>query len=497
MSPPVTPPDERSFGWLWILALATLGICVGITMWHPFPFVEDDSLFYLVIGRNIVDGQGVTFSGLMDTNGVQPLWQVLMTGLVGICSLLGLDSPLSLVRAAVLLNWVIAVAVIWQMWTLLRELELPIPVRRLGAFVIAVALCGPFGLFASEGHLVALMVILLLRATIPMLKEDPPSWRSCVVLGVTAGLTCLARLDTVWFVAVVFLTLILPFQRRRPTSTRIVRTVAAGLVTAAVLTPYLIWNQVHFGHLLPISGALKVDTANPPFELSSAGPIAIPAILAMAVGGVICMFLPCTPALLRRMWLACLVGSGLSTGWYVAVSIGPTSYYWYLLVHIIGLTLVAVAAANAVLAYSKAPRTFRAMDLLLHVGMCLVALAAVAQVLKTATGAIQDIWQDDLAFAEGVRDATPAGGRIATVDFPGFLALVGEDRHVVAIDGLSGDYEFQDSLRDRGLSCTLADLDIRWIATADAVPAEPPATGRRPRSASPAGCTESRRAASS
>ena len=41
---------------------------------NPFAFVPDDSLFYLVIARNIAAGDGITFSVVMGTNGFQPLW---------------------------------------------------------------------------------------------------------------------------------------------------------------------------------------------------------------------------------------------------------------------------------------------------------------------------------------------------------------------------------------------------------------------------------------
>jgi len=40
-------------------------------------FVIDDALYYPKIAINIVGGSGVTYDGFTQTNGVQPLWELL------------------------------------------------------------------------------------------------------------------------------------------------------------------------------------------------------------------------------------------------------------------------------------------------------------------------------------------------------------------------------------------------------------------------------------
>lgn len=75
---PATPVAEAAVPALPTWSVATLvGLGLGLlacTVANPFAFVPDDSLFYLVIARNIAAGDGITFSVVMGTNGFQPLW---------------------------------------------------------------------------------------------------------------------------------------------------------------------------------------------------------------------------------------------------------------------------------------------------------------------------------------------------------------------------------------------------------------------------------------
>ena len=65
---------------LWIIVILLL-ILVSL---QPLSYhlsnltLIDDGFYYLGYARNIAAGNGPTFDGLVETNGVQPLWTVLL-----------------------------------------------------------------------------------------------------------------------------------------------------------------------------------------------------------------------------------------------------------------------------------------------------------------------------------------------------------------------------------------------------------------------------------
>ena len=73
----------------------------------------------------------------------------------------------------------------------------------------------------------------------------------------------------------------------------------------------------------------------------------------------------------------------------------------------------------------------------------------------------------------------PADGVVATVDYPGVIASY-SGRRVVALDGLTGDYRFQDQLRDQGGACALAERGVRWLVVDDSDRLIPVGTGHPP-----------------
>jgi hypothetical protein len=67
-------------------------------------------------------------------------------------------------------------------------------------------------------------------------------------------------------------------------------------------------------------------------------------------------------------------------------------------------------------------------------------------------------------FSRDAAAVLPDDAVVVTVDYPGYVALVTR-RPVIALDGLTGDYDFQDDLRARGGPCALADLGATHLVT--------------------------------
>jgi len=478
-----TSDDAGAAPWAWPALGVCVAVLVGLTMANPWPFGSDDSIFYVVIARNIVGGHGVTFNEIMPTNGVQPLWQVVVTAVVGVLRLVGVDGPVATLRTLYAVNWVFVGLALVHLYRLLADVEVPAPLRKVGVVVLGLVLCGPWAMFGSEGHMAALLVVALLRALVRVVTDDAddgPSLRRTALLGVLGGLMCLSRLDSVWFVLTVFVVALVPLAGR-PTLARTLRVATGGVATVVVLAPYLVWNLVEFGHLMPVSGVLKVDTSSPGFDLAAAGTTSVALVGLVWIAGSLAVMTRTSPPLLRRAWLAAAVGATASTGWYVVFSKGGyTQFNWYLMVHAVALSLTAVMMAVAV-ARLGADRDAlaRLVHLVVPLGCIALGVAAVAySYLNISEGSPDRTWIDLRAFTTEVAETVPAGDRIATVDFPGVLGLLAEDQRILALDGLTGDFDFQEDLRDRGISCVLAQHDVRWLVTEDAVPATPDAGGR-------------------
>jgi hypothetical protein len=232
--------------------------------------LHDDSFYYLQVARNIVRGMGSSFDGQEMTNGYHPLWMLILVvvqflarahleaavraGLV-ICSLLGLGSLL----------WVRKILRDHAGW---------------GA-----ALCGML-LFAWPrifGQTINLLETGLLTffylcfAALLVFGKTPGRQR--ILAGLLLGLICLTRLDSVFLLLSVFFFVLYRtlrdgrFWGRSETGRSGTGRSAGGRATLAdllplalaglMVLPYLLWNYLHFGHLQPISGAVKSTFPHP------------------------------------------------------------------------------------------------------------------------------------------------------------------------------------------------------------------------------------------
>ena len=69
--------------WFWGTVLAGLSLRLGLAL-APLRFMldftlPDDAFYYFVIARNMALGRGISFDGMIPTNGFHPLWGLLIT----------------------------------------------------------------------------------------------------------------------------------------------------------------------------------------------------------------------------------------------------------------------------------------------------------------------------------------------------------------------------------------------------------------------------------
>lgn len=427
----------------------------------PFLFVIDDALFYLVIGRNAVAGRGLTFSQVMPTNGFQPLWQTLVTVIIWLCELLGLNSATGQLRVVMLIGWLLLAAGMVVADRLLRELGAQPSGRFVALVGILAFLGGPGFTLATEANLVLVVAGATMLSAHRLVASPGRRVLSSAVTGLLVGLLMLARLDTVFLAGVVVVGVGLIGQHR-PMGTRLAQTAVTGGVAALIVAPYLAWNIATFDHLMPIAGAIKVDTSQFGFSARAVGTWAW-VLLTVAVGAAVVAFHGRTRGPAWSWWLVSFLGAGLASAFYYCYSaIAWTGAGWYDVPQLFAAALAAAPAADRVL---SSPSRF-VRPVLIGGLAVFILLAAWVDVAFYLTGDYRNRTESVVRFGDRLREVVGVHEVIAVVDFPGVLGLTSE-RPIVAFDGLTGDFAYQEHLRDRGPSCTFAGLGVRYVIARD------------------------------
>lgn len=229
-------------------------------------FPTEDGYLMLTIARNIALGHGMsTADGTIPTNGTQPLFTLIQA--VGFW-LVGGDKPAGVVIALVLqvsfslgaagLLFLLAVSV-------LRHREQAIEMAALTAGLwYASAIVVPHSMNCLETGLYSLLV--LLSVYVWYQHEQTPSSTQLYLgfalkLGALLGLTFWSRNDAVFLVAAItgwhtLLGLIFP-ARRSELPRRLGESLLMGLTCLIVVSPWLVYNQINFGSIVPISGTAQ------------------------------------------------------------------------------------------------------------------------------------------------------------------------------------------------------------------------------------------------
>ena len=428
---------------------------------RPTEFLPDDSYFYLQIADHLRAGHGSTFHGITPTNGYHPLW---MGGAVAAVVLADGDRQWTL-------HLVVAIQALLTLGTALVFHRLA---RAMGLADwmagLAIVLCYLLGtgLYASEAHLNALLLTAGLWSLWHALANDRP--RAWFVTGLLFGLAILARLDNLFVAgALCGLGVLHESKNRAPTMAR--RAAAATFGGLLVLAPYLAWNAVQYGHLMPISGAIK--SIFPAFDfdlnrLGAMGKLAAPfGVLALVIGGWL------DDALRRRvLWLGLGAGVVLHAVYVAGFTDHYTFWAWYYVSGVLAAGLCAAWLPGWV-AKQLAPR--RIADFARPAAIAftlLILVAGMGRALLKAWNPLQlgpfaiDIpineyrWTEE--FAHWLKAHLPPGSRLFTYDWPGAIAWH-SGLAVLPMDGLMSDYRYNDDLLAMGAQAYLCAHDVRYF----------------------------------
>ena len=412
----------------------------------------DDAYYYFKVAQNIVAGSGVTFDGINASNGFHPLW---MCVILPVFALTRGDADLS-IRIVSALQAVLAAGSFVLCWSY---------VRRLGG--TRAALCSlliflhPAMLNLTlngleTGLLIFLMFLALWLSGRWMLTGPAASRGARLVLGLLVGLIFLCRLDTV-FVAISVALVAWLFESHKLLSLASLSQLArrywmSVLVFGLVVAPYFAWNLLCFGHLMPISGALKSSFPHPALRLELLKSVnwlpytgALAVTLAWVFLGLVRpgSYLRARafsnwrasghPPLIAALWLATLLH-----GLFVAIFLKWGAYYWHFASHVPVIIVLFSLGFGALIRKASRPRlVFGAIAAVL-----LFAAVGTSLFERAERGVHHGPWYDAAIWA---RANTPEDATFAMTD----CGLFGyfSQRRTVNLDGVINSYQYQDVLR--------------------------------------------------
>jgi hypothetical protein len=201
---------------------------------YDLPDVVDDSFYYIVVARNIVETGLSTFDGVSLTNGYHPLWMMILIGWIHLFG----DAilPIKILEGSILAISLFALLRIMDTRRVLFDVAI------FGFFFYAVHASSYMGMEAT-------ILFLVYTLTIGALFSDKPFIASHrgIVAGLAAAFCIAARIDAAVFITPLLL-VTLSSNRERLWSLGVIAVL--GAFYAAV-------NYVIFGTPLPVSGEIK------------------------------------------------------------------------------------------------------------------------------------------------------------------------------------------------------------------------------------------------
>lgn len=466
-----SPSGETPAGSRWwpllVTGLAAAGLLALI--WSKSAeqviqtFTHDDTFYYLETARRAALGQGFTFDGHTPTNGFHPLWMALLTLIYAVVD----GSRETLLR--VVLS---AQAVLFLTPSLLLAHALG---RRLlgsagglAALGLGLALLPSRQVNGMESGVLVLMSLVVAWAIVAgdVLHPAAPA-RKRWLLGVLLALVFLARTDSVFLLLGVGLTAMVwflatepgPFAARLGRFT--VRFLPVVLLVLVLTAPYLLWNKLSFGHLMPISGAIKSSLPHIGFTTRYVETVDW-AMLAVVIPAGAWALLR-----LRRGLGTPLDAAASAFGFYglfhvtfTVLAMRWAVFPWHFHVYAVAL-LVALAWAAATFAPAGTAFHRRRPALMAFVALLLVAGAA-RTVWALRDRPLRVFYVGAYRAGRWAAQHLPRDARIGMKDAGAFGYF--SERAVSNLDGVISNYAYQEALRDGRLAAWLAQRNVRYLA---------------------------------
>mgnify|MGYP001081665241 CR=1 FL=1 len=461
--------------WLTIVALlvVVLAFVSGRFILYAFREMEavvsrvpDDVGYFYKIALNVVSDKGLTFDGINATNGFQPLWLYMLLPLARTMR----DSPVDLYLRAALIYQLVLVTLAGVVFFSAMSL-----ISRRSVALAATALFYIFGTrYLANGMETGALVLCLGLLLYFSLKYRPFSGdctlKHAFLFGLLLGITVLARLDTVYLVAIIYTFLLwkIILYANHAERIHIFKQFAVSICSVVLVTaPYLVYNNIHFGSVMPISGQLK--NSFPHILQANFGterfPSAVFQVLAfIGIATLTSAFLSlrqkrASSAPERYTFIILVIGTlyvilhYLHTALFMKWGVFRWHFAFYFFHASLLFGYVLDRFVNR-LSGSASRLSITAISL---------ALFIVLSVLSywTATTGLRGWEYQSYQLAVWVRNNLPQDARLALKD-TGLFGLLSE-RSVVNLDGLVNNLEYQEYLRKRQLNEYLRLKGVQYL----------------------------------
>ncbi len=465
------PKSSTDYAVLFTLAAAlVVFICYlfAVPISYVTYFVSDDAYYYFMVARNLVAGVGLSFDDYNMSNGFHPLWMLV---LLPIYSAAQGDPELAL-RLIISLQGVIAFFSFWLCW--LYTTKITSPAMGVTALLMLMLFASPLIILFNgleSGLLIFWTFFLLTLDQKFRLLDNSASLPKRFLLGTVLAVFALIRLDTVFFVIAMAIIKLIWFPADKSFLHKAKNLVILYLPSAVtyllILSPYFIWNLTTFGHLTPISGALKSTFPDPIFEYhfsSHALPYVPPFLVTVAWA----LYSSLSPngylrnslypkwrsnssfLMLGIIWLGCAIHlswTQLFMAWGV--------YQWHFVTYIPLLVILITLVLHSIARRSGNP-SWVAYGV---PGAAFLALAIYSILVSIDKGTHHKV---RLTAAEWVKDNVSTDTSLALSD-AGVFAYFNQ-RHTINLDGLINSYDFQEAIINDTLPAFLERQKVHYIA---------------------------------
>jgi hypothetical protein len=392
-------------------------------------FIADDSYFYMTVARNIALSGQQTFSGIVPTNGVHPLWLYVLSLYSWISSLINSNyiyQPVSVIPISAMVLGSAA----WFSWKSAHILG----INRFVFTALPIGFLTTFPLLGSEAYVFYFCLSLL---TLTAISSIGDTRYGHVLIGLTAALTFLARLDSIFFIVSFYLWYWI-------TQKDFKRVCVSGAVAALPALIYMISNQVYFGSFFPISGWLKSSFPNPliiGFVWNGVSTRVLgynlffgvfPLVVSTLILGLCRRSIPRQATVVYAFWGGSVMHFVYTGGFTVADAL------WY---YVLPVVLVTFAVALALRRFELSQRPAFSFLVFLGIVFSLVGYAIRDAVRHSpGEGECETIY--DYLVNNHIAHET-----IIAVDCPGQQAFR-TTNHVIALDMLTANRRFVEDMRD-------------------------------------------------
>jgi hypothetical protein len=450
--------------------------------------LSDDAYFYLKMASNHATLGTITFDGRTATNGFHPLWQATLLPLFKV-----MPDRIAALRAVGILSTLLVSAAALMSWRLMRRAHGWVASAvGLGLLLLYMRVFAGCCMETSLLLPLSVLALTLLNSADPW--ESPRTGaRMLLLIGVILGLVQMARLDAVLFNLSILGTVGAASWRRFGPRTAAARVAVLGFPAALGGAAYVAWNLVTFGRVVPVSGAVKtlggvtlntkfaqqllhlpgapdagavwlvyaallvaaiVYLARPPREIGGPGP-GEPVHSRVAV----------RPGTLQ----AVAVFMTVFTLWYLFTSSWHLWGWYSYPAFLVGATVAPTWVDAAARRNSRFAHTLSAMlaAAILVAALGLSMRGGLWACRRAPHGCIHRSY--DLALR--LNEAAGPGACVGMADFAASFGYFFEGR-VLQLEGLVGDYEIVDAIRNNTLADYMTGAGVTHVAAFADVPAD-------------------------